>query len=174
MRKIQYTDDCRFPVAPIIFASTLSEADLFVPGNDNGWVIQRSYRLPSTGEFFTPYHVYERPLLNAGVDIIEVSKQESKKVFSALYDQWRTQRGATSSITEMVMSPAYLKIIGLGPPAIPLILRRMEDEGAEPDMWFVALQILTGADPVTDEIRGDFPAMARRWLTWAKVAGYEW
>ena len=50
----------------------------------------------------------------------------------------------------------------------------MQEEGDEPDMWFVALQILTGGDPVTDEIRGDFKAMADRWLEWAASAGYAW
>jgi hypothetical protein len=48
--------------------------------------------------------------------------------------------------------------------ALPLILRKMEDEDDEPDMWFVALQSLTNADPVTDEIR----EILRRW----QIGGY--
>jgi hypothetical protein len=94
--------------------------------------------------------------------------------FQELVSSWHAERGATSSVTEMVMCRSYLRIIGMGPSAVPLILRRMRHEGAEPDMWFVALQMLTGADPVTEEARGDFAAMARCWLHWAAHNGYAW
>jgi hypothetical protein len=94
--------------------------------------------------------------------------------FQLLLDRWHVERGATSSITEMAMCRAHLRIIGMGPSVVPLILRKMQEEGDEPDMWFVALQMLTGKDPVTDEIRGDFKAMADRWLQWAADCGYVW
>jgi hypothetical protein len=95
-------------------------------------------------------------------------------LFQLFLQQWYIERGATSSITEMASCRSYLRIIGMGERAIPLILRQMQDEGDEPDMWFVALQVLTGADPVTDEIRGDFKAMAERWLQSAIDIGYAW
>jgi len=60
-----------------------------------------------------------------------------------------------------------MRIIGMGEKAIPLILRQMENEGDEPDQWFWALQILTEADPVPQEQRGDYAVMARTWLNWA-------
>ncbi len=94
--------------------------------------------------------------------------------FHFLVQQWHVERGATSSITEIAMCRSHLQIIGMGPQAIPMILRQMQGEGDEPDMWFVALQILTGIDPVTDQIRGDFKAMADRWLQWAADIGYAW
>jgi hypothetical protein len=95
-------------------------------------------------------------------------------LFQLLVNKWHAERGATSSITAMAMCRAYLEIIGMGPPAISLILRQMYNEGDEPDMWFVALQVLTREDPVTDEIRGDFKAMSDCWLQWAADAGYAW
>lgn len=86
--------------------------------------------------------------------------------FKLLVEQWLVERGATSSITEMACR-SYLRIIGMGRSAIPLILRQMNQEGDEPDMWFVALQMLiTGEDPVTDEIRWDF--FSRQW----RIAGW--
>jgi len=106
--------------------------------------------------------------------IEEIAKKSMAAEFVSLRERWYAERGATSSITEMAMCRSYLQIIALGRSAIPLILRQMHQEGAEPDMWFVALQILTGADPVTDEIRGDFAAMAARWLDWALQNGYAW
>ena len=96
-------------------------------------------------------------------------------LFQQYVDQWHKERGATSSITEMVICSSHLAIISMGADlVVPLILRKMEDEGDEPDMWFVALQSLTGTDPVTDEIRGDFKLMADRWLEWATANGYVW
>ena len=57
--------------------------------------------------------------------------------FKLLVEQWHVERGATSSITEMAMCRSYLRIIGMGRSAIPLILRQMNEEGDGSDMWFV-------------------------------------
>ncbi|MEP7366244.1 MAG: hypothetical protein ABI972_23550, partial [Acidobacteriota bacterium] len=65
--------------------------------------------------------------------------------FELLATQWRNERGATSSITAMAMVDAYQKIIGMGPDAIPLIISQLRAEGDEPDQWFWALRVLTGA-----------------------------
>src|SRR5580704_8765414 len=47
---------------------------------------------------------------------------EAGAVFKNLVDQWHVERGATSSVTDMIACPAYYKIIGLGPKAIDFIL----------------------------------------------------
>jgi hypothetical protein len=89
----------------------------------------------------------------------------NEALFQYYVDQWHRERGLPLSITEMALCRSHFSIIAMGAAvALPLILRKMEDEDDEPDMWFVALQSLTNADPVTDEIRGDFKAMADRWL----------
>jgi hypothetical protein len=87
--------------------------------------------------------------------------------FQRLIRQWHHERGITSSIVEMAMCPSYQQIIGMGPVAVPLILRQMESEGDDPDMWFWALTAITNADPIPDEIRGDYVEMAKAWLEWA-------
>src|SRR5713226_5563140 len=46
-------------------------------------------------------------------------------VFLALAERWNKERGATSSMTKMVMCPSYQRIIGMGERAVPLILRRL-------------------------------------------------
>jgi hypothetical protein len=94
--------------------------------------------------------------------------------FEALRVRWHEQRGATSSITQMALCPAYQRIIGMGEKAIPLILRQLEDRADDPDHWFWALQAITGEDPVPVEHRGDMKEMARDWLEWAYTAGYDW
>src|SRR5436309_1161421 len=75
--------------------------------------------------------------------------------FQELVRQWRDERGAMSSITEMSILPAYQKIIGMGPPAIPLIIAQLKSEGDDPDQWFWALRAITDTNPVNAEDQGD-------------------
>ena len=69
---------------------------------------------------------------------------------------------------------SYQRVIGMGEKAIPLILRQLENEGDDPDHWFWALQAITREDPVPEDARGDMKEMARAWLDWAYMAGYDW
>ena len=86
--------------------------------------------------------------------------------FQSLIFQWHEERGVTSSAMEMAMCNAYQRIIAMGERAVPLILRQMEREGDEPDFWFWALRVLTNADPVQPQHRGNIVEMARAWLEW--------
>jgi hypothetical protein len=93
--------------------------------------------------------------------------------FAQLLMEWHKERGITSSITKMATCPSYQKIIGMGERAIRLILRQMENEGDEPDMWFWALRVLTDADPVPEDARGNVARMSQAWLNWAR-GRYVW
>ena len=88
--------------------------------------------------------------------------------FSSLRDKWYEERGVTSSLTEMVLCPSYLSIIGMGERALPLILKQIEREDDDPDHWFAALRAITGANPVPKNAYGDTVRMADAWLSWAK------
>jgi len=46
--------------------------------------------------------------------------------FITLKTNWESETAALSSITEIVMHPAYQQIIGMGPVAIPLILSELK------------------------------------------------
>jgi hypothetical protein len=87
--------------------------------------------------------------------------------FQQLVEQWQTERGTMSSITEAVLCPAYQSIIGMGELALPFIFAQLRSEGDEPDQWFWALKAITGADPVPLEDRGNYPRMSAAWLEWA-------
>lgn len=87
-------------------------------------------------------------------------------LFQHLVEQWRRERGATSSITQMVLSPAYQRIIGMGSSAVPFILTAIEREGDDPDHWGWALHAITGEDPVPVEAAGDPVKIAQAWLEW--------
>lgn len=87
--------------------------------------------------------------------------------FQQLVEQWQTERGAMSSITEAVICPAYQSIVGMGESALPFIVAQLRSEGDEPDQWFWALKAITGADPVRPEDRGNYLRMSAAWLEWA-------
>jgi hypothetical protein len=91
--------------------------------------------------------------------------------FLRLRDEWKAQRGHEPSTTKAVLLPAYQKIIGIGPAAIPFLLRELE---TNVDNWFWALMAITEDDPVPEAIRGDGKAMAQAWLKWGKDHGYQW
>lgn len=95
--------------------------------------------------------------------------------FHLLADQWKKNRKQTSSFThEILTEPNYLHIIGMGPAAIPCILRQLESEmtEGEPDHWFPALWAITQENPIPAESRGKIFEMAKAWLDWGRRAGY--
>ncbi len=93
---------------------------------------------------------------------------EIEETFLELAEQWRRETGLLSSITKMSMHPAYQRIIGMGQPVVPLILRDLD---REPDHWFWALQAITGANPVKPEQRGRIEQMAEAWIQWGRENG---
>lgn len=107
--------------------------------------------------------------------IIVIDKNVAAQIkFIKLAALWKSETSTLSSITEMVLHPAYQNIIGMGEAAVPLILSQIETEGDDPDQWFWALQSITGLDPVSEKDAGNYQAMAQTWLTWGKDEGYEW
>ena len=110
----------------------------------------------------TPYHRHEPKYT-----------QEDWDLFQTLIALWKRERGASSSLSDFIMSPSYQSIIGLGEKAIPMILRQMETEGARPDHWDWALRSITREDVVPESEWGDTRAIAARWKRWARTK-YGW
>jgi hypothetical protein len=94
-----------------------------------------------------------------------------EKKFIRLRDQWKSQCGHESDPSRLSMHPAYLKIIGMGQDAIPLLLREL---ATDPDLWFLALRSITEEDPVPHDARGNVAEMAKAWLDWGKESGLTW
>jgi hypothetical protein len=57
--------------------------------------------------------------------------------------QWKRESMGVSSVSEIVMHPAYQLIIGMGERALPMILRDLQQNGGE---WFHALHYIAGYD----------------------------
>lgn len=88
--------------------------------------------------------------------------------FCRLAAEWKTATALTSSGTEMLLHPAYQRIIGMGQEAVKLIVSELR---REPDHWFWALKAITGEDPVAADDHGKLDRMTAAWLNWAEQRG---
>ena len=88
--------------------------------------------------------------------------------FRELLARWRRETRHLSSVNAICTHEAYQQIIGLGTPALPLILNELE---RRPGQWFWALRAITGVAPKGVKA-GDVRAMARYWTNWGRANGY--
>ena len=86
--------------------------------------------------------------------------------FAELVIQWKDETEFEPSLARSFMNRAYQQIIGLGAPAVPLILEELR---REPDHWFWALTAITGEDPAGDAETVEDGAV--RWLEWGQTRG---
>ncbi len=93
--------------------------------------------------------------------------EDLDSLFARLREEWRQDTMLQSSPVEIALHPAYQQIIGLGPRAIPLILRDLAQRGGH---WFWALRAITGEDPASEQT--SMPGAARAWLEWGRRNGY--
>ena len=92
-----------------------------------------------------------------------------ESVFSSLVQRWNDETKYSSII--QVSHPAYKRIIELGWPVLPLLLREMDDR---PGHWHFALKSITHVDPVPREDRGDLHKVREHWLSWARANNLNW
>ena len=88
--------------------------------------------------------------------------------FKELVSQWKEATAYLSSSSQLAMHPAYQQIIGMGPQAVPFLLRELR---VEPYQWFWALKAITGVDPVPPSSAGRVREMADCWLRWGHEEG---
>ncbi|MDQ1246879.1 MAG: hypothetical protein QG597_1247 [Actinomycetota bacterium] len=87
--------------------------------------------------------------------------------FDELREQWIVATAGAASAMERFRHPAYQQIIGLGQPAVPLLVDELR---SRPDHWFWALSCITGLDAAEGSTTiGD---AAQRWIAWATEVGY--
>lgn len=90
--------------------------------------------------------------------------------FQTLAAQWRQETRHLSLMSDIVLNTAYQQIVGMGMPAIPLLLKELQER---PDHWFWALRSITGENPILPDDRGRVTKMAKAWLQWGKDHGYQ-
>jgi hypothetical protein len=100
----------------------------------------------------------------------KMRRSNIRQQFAQLADTWKQETAFQSNITKKAIHPAYQRIIGMGPEAIPLILE--EFRRVRLDDWFWALTAITGENPITEDIAGNVQSMAEAWLRWGRAKGY--
>jgi hypothetical protein len=102
--------------------------------------------------------------LPTGLEEIDISRK-----FRTLTERWYQETAPLSSVSQIAMHPAYQEIIGIGRPAVTLILNELRKR---PNHWFWALRAITGEDPVMPDQRGKMQEMTSAWLQWGQEHGY--
>lgn len=101
-----------------------------------------------------------------------IDKFDLQERFAQLVALWKDKSRHMSNSAQMAMLKPYQQIIGLGEPAVPLILRELQ---REPDHWFWALEAITQVNPVKPvptEVMGRVQQMADACIVWGKKQGY--
>jgi len=108
-----------------------------------------------TGAFYRLARTYLRP------------QAELADRFSKLAKQWEDDTAFTSALDEIVIHQDYQEIIGMGPQALPFVLRRVK---ADPARWFWALRAIVGHDVAAGARDAD--TAADLWIAWGRDNGY--
>jgi hypothetical protein len=106
--------------------------------------------------------------ISSGVIANIPSETELRNRFKEWAAEWKSQSRHLSNSAQMAMLRPYQRIIGMGWPAVPLILEELR---REPDQWFWALESITNQNPVPSEAAGHVRQMAQAWVMWGQVQG---
>jgi hypothetical protein len=93
---------------------------------------------------------------------------EVRDRFRRLAAEWKEQSRYLSNTAQMAMLKPYQRIIGMGWPAVPLILEELR---REPDQWFWALEAITEENPVPPDAAGHVRRSAEAWVEWGRERG---
>src|SRR5436190_14520161 len=93
------------------------------------------------------------------------TQPDLRERFERLAAEWKQKSLHISNTAQMAMLGPYQRIIGMGWPAVPLILEELR---RDPDQWFWALEAITEQNPVSPEAAGIVPQMAKDWMEWGK------
>ena len=117
-------------------------------------------------------HIFDAPAGVVGIGYAADPGQRAPLVarFRRLADEWIEATENMSSIDDMVVHPAYLEIIGMGPSAIPPLLDELATHTA-PLVSCVGCGVRR-ANPVDPDAAGDLEKMADAWMQWARENSY--
>jgi hypothetical protein len=91
-----------------------------------------------------------------------------RDVFEELKTEWKAKTRYMSNSAQMATVWPYQKIIGMGRPALPFILKELN---RETDHWFWALEAISGENPVPADQAGQVENMAKAWIDWGRKQG---
>lgn len=88
-----------------------------------------------------------------------------RTAFKENYARWLQDSLFDSLPARMRRHESYKAIVGQGDRVVPLIASELR---REPSFMFLALEEITGHDPVPEEAEGDLVATVAAWLTWLR------
>ena len=93
--------------------------------------------------------------------------RQVEEKFNELATQWYKDTRKLSSVQQIVLHPAYQKIIGMGKEALPLIFRELQTTRSH---WLWALAMIVGEDHATPG--QTFKEAVDSWIRWGQESGY--
>jgi hypothetical protein len=110
---------------------------------------------------------YLVPQVDVPFSLVDAGRQ-TEKDFKKHEKIWKRDTQYFSSPGDKYLHPSYARIIGMGRPAVTLILKSIQRQPAD---WFYALRAITGANPVTSAMAGDVRKMSEAWIKWGEREG---
>ena len=87
---------------------------------------------------------------------------KTRRLFSRLVSQWKSDTTFSSSVHQVAMHPAYQSMMCLGEAVVPLILGAMSEDRSS--SWFWALQAIARKDAAAGT--STVEAAIEGWLQW--------
>jgi hypothetical protein len=115
----------------------------------------------------SPYNIdFNTLIISASVGYRTLAKSNIniQTIFEEYYTKWEEETKYLSS-SKMFDNIYYRKIISLGIDVVPVIINKLKET---PNHLFVALQKITGINPIKPENRGKIKEMANDWIDWWK------
>ncbi|MFB1295786.1 hypothetical protein ACAG24_009745 [Mycobacterium sp. pW049] len=117
-----------------------------------------------SGVYEDPRRAHIRRIIRDEADTPELPSPDSESLrqkFEHLKTVWRRKSAKMSVVADKVLIPEYQQIIGLGRPALPLIIDSLRTEGGH---WFWALVAITGEDHASGA--ETVKEAKERWIEW--------
>jgi hypothetical protein len=70
-----------------------------------------------------------------------------------------------SFVDDKIKQPSFKKIVDMKEVVVPLILKEIE---TQPDLLYLALQLIMGDDPVPRSDKGNVRAAVDAWIEWGR------
>ena len=105
------------------------------------------------------------PPANHQARVGEVVSLHSRVRFAAALAAWRHDSLFDSFPNRMKRHPSFQSIVAEGNKAVPLIAAELR---REPSFLFLALEEITGENPVSEDAQGNLQATVAAWLTWLR------
>ena len=131
---------------------------------DTSWQVEARHVLVATRRRIAASSSRPMPLQPQQARTAARTDREVVEIFDLLSAKVLEEALFSASMREIFQSPTYQRIIGLGPQALPLVLRLvMRDRSA---VWFWALAAIVGDDKA--EGAESVAAAAAAWLEWGQ------